>query len=246
MENCYFNHIAKDYHLKRKKPWKPFELFLIYLEKKSYDFKGLTIDLGCGNGRHFKLLKKISYKLVGIDNSIELLKIALEDLKHSNQYSKNDLKTIQIILADLKFIPIRQNEIHNIFSIASIHHIRHKVDRQRTIKQLFDLLKYKGYILITVWRKWQKKYKSYFFYDWFRRIISSRYKKAQKMEGLEEFGDKYVSWKISSKKKKYNRFYHFFSKHEIKKLIKIFKIQEFKIMGGPNDRDNFFILAQKL
>ncbi len=66
------------------------------------------------------------------------------------------------------------------------------------------------------------------------------------MEGLEEFGDQYVSWKISSEKKKYNRFYHFFSKREIKKLIKTFKVQEFKILGGPNNRDNFFILAQKL
>ena len=246
IENCFFNHIAKDYHLKRKKPWKPFESFLVYLEKKDYTFKGLNIDLGCGNGRHFKLLQKKSYKLIGIDNSIELLKIALEDLKDSDQYTNNEINFIQIVLADLRFLPIRLNVIQNIFSVASIHHIRHKFERQGAIKQLFNLLKDNGYILITVWRKWQKKYKSYFFYDWFRRIISSTYKRERYMEGLDEFGDKYISWKISSEKKKYNRFYHFFSKHEIKKLIKTFKVQEFKILGGPNNRDNFFILAQKL
>jgi SAM-dependent methyltransferase len=246
MENCFFNHIAKDYHLKRKKPWKPFESFLSYLEKKGYIFKGLNIDLGCGNGRHFKLLQEKSFKLIGIDNSIEFLKIALDDLMNKDRYSNTEINFIQIILADLRFLPIRLNLVQNIFSIAAIHHIRYKFERNDTIKQLFNLLKDNGYILLTVWRKWQKKYRSYFFYDWFRRIISSKYKSEQKIEGLDEFGDKYVPWKISIEEKKYNRFYHFFSRREIKKLIKAFKIQEFKVLGGPNRQDNFFILAQKL
>ncbi|MFX0043595.1 MAG: class I SAM-dependent methyltransferase [Candidatus Hodarchaeota archaeon] len=246
MENCFFNHIAKDYHLKRKKPWKPFESFLLYLEKKGYIFKGLNIDLGCGNGRHFKLLNEKSFKLIGIDNSIEFLKIALEDLKNSDQYNNTEIDFIQIILADLRFLPIRLNLVQNIFSVAVIHHIRNKFERQGTIKQLYNILKDNGYILLTVWRKWQRTFRSYFFYDWFRRMISTTYKSKQQKEGLDEFGDKYVPWKISGEKKKYNRFYHFFSKREVKKLTEAFKTQEFKVLGGPNKQDNFFILAQKL
>ena len=62
---------------------------------------------------------------------------------------------------------------------------------------------------------------------------------------LDEFGDKYVPWTISKEKKIYNRFYHFFSKREVKKILRIFKIKEFSMRGGSTNKDNFFILAKK-
>ena len=107
------------------------------------------------------------------------------------------------------------------------------------------MLKKDGNLVITVWRKWQRKYRSYFLLDGFKRRFSFKHEKQQRMAGLEETGDKFIPWKLSGEDKAYNRFYHFFSKHEIKKLLKIFDVKEFKIMGGPNNSDNFFIFAQK-
>ena len=240
MKEYNFDNIAQDYHLKRKKPWNSFISFLKYLENKNYSFKGLNIDLGCGNGRHFPYLMKESNVLIGIDNSIELLKISNKSLESYNTFK------IQIICADLLFLPIRNNSINNIFSVAVIHHIKDRAMRENGIKQLFNIIKNGGYLLITVWRRWQVKYRKFFVKDWIQRKIKKCYKKHQESKDLKEFGDKIVPWTISSNNKTYDRFYHFFSKHEIENLINIFNIKEFKTMGGSTGEDNFFILAQKV
>ncbi|MHA2129338.1 MAG: class I SAM-dependent methyltransferase [Promethearchaeota archaeon] len=237
--------MAHDYHSKRKVPWKPLDFFLGFLKKKGYYFGEITLDLGCANGRNFKILGTPPKKLVGIDISFEFLKIARENLTDSHLYSKFESNFIQLILADIKYLPIRKDSVRNIFSIATIHHIRSKTNRKDLISQFNNVLKTNGNIVITVWRKWQKKYRSYFLIDGIKRKFNLEHKKHQKNAGLEEFGDKYVTWELSKEKLVYDRFYHFFSKHEIKRLLKPFTIKEFKIMGGPRDNDNFFIMAQK-
>lgn len=245
MESHNYNQIAKDYHSKRRKPWRPLKFFLDFLNKKSYNFNGIGLDLGCANGRNFEILGTYPKKLIGIDISLEFLKIVCSDLRNPDRYSKPESNSIQVILADIRFLPIRKNSIQNIYSIATIHHIKNKSDRKDLITQINEILKKNSNLVITVWRRWQKKYRSYFLLDSFKRKFSFKHDKQQKMAGLEESGDKFVPWRLSGEDKAYNRFYHFFSKHEIKKLLKIFELKEFKIMGGPNNSDNFFILAQK-
>jgi len=245
MEGSNYNHIAKDYHSKRRKPWRPLEFFLDFLNKKKYNFNGISLDLGCANGRNFKILGTYPKKIIGIDISIEFLKIACGDLRNSDRYSTLEADLIQVVLADIKYLPIRPNSIQNIYSIATIHHIKNKSNRKDLITQINNIVKKNGSLVFTVWRKWQKKYRSYFLLDSFKRKVSYKHDKRQKISGLEEPGDLFIPWRLSGEDKAYNRFYHFFSKHEIKKLLKIFDIKEFKIMGGPNNSDNFFIFAQK-
>ena len=160
MKEYYFNDIAQDYHLKRRKPWNSFISFLQYLENKKYSFKGLNIDLGCGNGRHFHYLIKKSSALIGIDNSLELLKISLQSINSYNHSKKEFTNKIQIICADLLFLPIRTKSINNIFSVAAIHHIKNKSVREEGIKQLYTIIKNEGHLLITVWRRWQQNLES--------------------------------------------------------------------------------------
>ncbi len=244
-EGSNFNHIAEDYHSKRKKPWRPLEFFLKHLKNKGYIFKGIILDLGCANGRNFKIMSTPPNKLIGIDLSLELLKIAQSNLKDINQYSEFESNFIQLLLGDIVNLPIRQKSTHNIFSIATIHHIKKKSERKRIIAQIYELLRENGSFILTVWRKWQKRFRSYFLLEWFKINFSIKFKKQQKIIGLEEFGDKFVPWTLSKEQKTYRRFYHFFSKHELKKLLKIFNIIELKITGGPTNRDNFFIFARK-
>jgi len=244
MKYLTYDIIADDYDSKRKKPWRPFKDFLYFLSKKGYTFKGTCIDLGSANGRHFELFKNSNNRIIGIDNSSALLKLALERLRSSNSYSKIEITKIQLILADLKFIPIRNHVIQNVFTVATIHHIKGQLERANAITQLLDLLREEGYLLITVWRRWHKRVRKHFIVDWFKRI-NPRYKHQQEKLGLKEFGDKFVPWTFTRKNVTFHRFYHFFSKMEIKKLLQNFIIREFNMIGGPTKKDNFFILAQK-
>lgn len=244
-EKSIYDSIARDYHLKRRKPWKAFENFIEFLKKKEYEFLGYTIDLGCGNGRNFGVFSD-SVNLIGIDNSIELINIARTNLINFDNSSKSLRYSPQLILSDIRYIPLRFNSINNIFSIATIHHLETKSERKKTISQIYGLLKSGGYCFITLWRKYQKKFRFFFINDWIRRILSPSYKKKQELKGLPNYGDKFISWKVSSKKETYSRFYHLFSNNEAKNLLKKFKIREFQKFGGPNKKDNFFILVQKL
>lgn len=243
-EKFSYDFIAKDYNLKRKKPWKDLIDFLKYLELQKYHFIGYTCDLGCANGRNFELFSSFSDRLIGIDTSLELLKIAKNRINHLNS---NIYKSIpQLILGDIRFIPIRPNAIHNMFSIATIHHIELRSDRKEILSQIHKILKFNGYCCFSLWRKFQKKYRYYFISDWFKRLFNRSYKSKQIEKRLNNFGDKFVSWRNSIDQEIYHRFYHFFSRREVNDLIKEFKVKEFKKLGGPNKKDNFFLLIQKI
>jgi SAM-dependent methyltransferase len=245
MKNYSFNNIAKDYHSKRKKPWRPLQFFLQFLKNKGYPFRGKVLDLGCANGRNFKIMNKPPNKLIGIDISLNLLKIAKSNLKDIDHFSGSESKFFQLIQGDIVNLPIREKSIDTIYSIATIHHIMKKSERKKVFIQMHEILKKNGKLILTVWRKWQIKLRDYFIWDWIKRNFTMDYKKQQKKIGLEDFGDKYVPWTLSDEKISFDRFYHFFSKHELKKLMGMFRIKEFNITGGPTQKDNFFVFAQK-
>ena len=240
-----YNKIAQDYNNKRKRPWSDFQIYIENLKNSKFAFDGTIMDLGCANGRHLELLKEPNNKLIGIDNSIEFIDIAQERVK--KRFSdERDYNKIQLILSDMNFLPFRKKSFDTIFSVAVIHHIHNKNLRKEFFSNIHKLLKNKSWLLFTVWRRWQKKYRNYFFIDWFKRKLIIKYKKEQYDKGLVVFGDAFIPWKLSSKDLIISRYYHFFSANELRKFLKQFIIKNFKKIGGPNKKDNFFILAQKL
>ncbi len=246
MEKISYDLFARDYHNKRRHHWKDLDIFLQELIKKGIQLIGYNLDLGCANGRNFDLFLNSNSKLVGIDNSIELLRLARDRLDEQNFKSKFDPNSVNLILSDLKALPLRPNAIKNIFSIATIHHIETKTLRSETISQLYTILKDNGFLVLTVWRRYQKKYRFNFIIDRLRRIFIPKHIIKQNMLGIFEFGDKHIPWTLSNKNLTYNRFYHFFSLKEIKSLLKSYLIKVIAKRGGPNRKDNFFVLSQKI
>ena len=246
MEKNSYDFFAKDYHNKRRYHWKDLKIFLRELNVKGFHFEGYNLDLGCANGRNFSLFLQSNSKLVGIDNSIELLKLARERLEGQNIKSKINTNSVNLVLSDVKALPLRPNVIKNIFSIATIHHIKENIHRNYAISQLYNILKDNGFFILTVWRRYQKKYRFHFINDRIRRFCKPKYNKTQENLGLIEYGDKFVPWTFSSKNITYNRYYHFFSLKEIKQLLKIYIIRVILKRGGPSRKDNFFILTQKV
>ena len=245
MNKKIYDILALDYNQKRFYPWKDFGLFFNKLIKKGVSFNGYNIDLGCANGRNFKIFLQSDIKLIGIDNSIEFLKISNNRLKTGKDYTIKEQRSIELIQSDIYALPIRPEAVNNIFSIAAIHHIKNIHNRNHVLKQIYAILKNNGSFFLTVWRKYQKKYRYYFICDWFKRLYSSTYRIKQSNLDLAENGDKFIPWTISKENLTYNRFYHFFSSKELKKLLRSFVIKEMKKRGGPNKKDNFFVMAKK-
>lgn len=239
-----WNNFAEDYHNKRRKPWKDVKLFIKELRDEGYKFSGLNIDLGCANGRHFEVFKNTHNKLIGIDNSIEFLKYAKNGLS-KNKFTEPQSNQIELILADMAKLPLRENTINNIFSIATIHLVKNHDQRKKMFNDLHTLLKNNGYFLFTVWRRWQNKFRLHFIKEWFKRKLKPSYRLNQTKKGLTEFGDIYVPWTVSKEGKTYHRFYHFFSLRELHKYLEKFDIIKIEKRGGPGGKDNFYVLCKK-
>ena len=146
-----WNSIAKSFDKTRKKPWK---ICIDFIESLS-DIEYL-IDIGCGNGRHlFPSSKKVE-NVIGLDLSKNFLKII------KNKKIKNNIKNINLIHSNFSYLPFKNNSINAALFIASLHNIYGKNERIKSLTELNRILKKNGIALISVWSRWQDKYRKHF------------------------------------------------------------------------------------
>jgi len=227
-----FETIAQDWNRLREKPW---PVIIEFLEK--YDrFRFLTsdyfLDLGCGNGRHTILFSdKVDYA-IGVDFSFNLLRIANKkrDLLHINN--------ISYLMADISSLPFKNEIFTKIILLATLHHIPNRVNRLSSLIEIQRILKRSGICLITVWRRWQKR----FFWHFFKEILHY----LLKLKSFREFGDIFIPW-TRQDSEIVQRFYHLFTQHEIRNLIKKteFQVVLSKIHGGVKQQENIFVIVKK-
>jgi len=143
--------------------------------------KGKLLEIGCGNCRNLKLFK--GFDLYGIDFSSEMLKYAK---KFSNKYSLN----IKLKKADMIKIPFKENYFDYILNLASLHHLT-KENADKSLKEIYRVLKKNGQCFISVWNKYPK----FIFHK----------------------KETYIEWK--QKDKIYQRYYYLYNSFELKKLL---------------------------
>ena len=64
-------------------PYEEWSAYLIGLLKGRGIEDGLVLDLGCGTGNMTELLAKAGYDMIGVDNSEEMLEIAMHKKEQS-------------------------------------------------------------------------------------------------------------------------------------------------------------------
>ena len=80
----------------------PYQMWSHFLHKQlvAFDAKeGLVVDLGCGTGSMTELLADLGYDMIGIDNSAEMLEIALNKKVQSNHdilYLLQDMREFEL------------------------------------------------------------------------------------------------------------------------------------------------------
>src|SRR3989344_1575796 len=167
--------------------------------------KGILLDIGCGNCRNLLPFKHL--ELYGADFSSEMLKQAK---KYCN---KNNLK-VNLQKADMRKIPFKDNFFDYCLCLASLHHLN-KGDADKSLKEIYRILKKEGQCLISVLNKY------------LRFIFKKK--------------ETYLSWK--RKDKVYQRYYYLYNYFEFKKLLLMnnFKI----IKSGKIFAKNITFLIQK-
>ena len=219
-----WNFIAQSFDRTRNKPWDQCIDFI-----KSRPITDLIGDIGCGNGRHIIPCANHCKKVIGLDISDELLQITKKKL-----FEKN-LKNTILLHSNVVNLPIKNNSFDSLLFIASLHNIKGKKNRIQALKEIKRVLKKDGRALISVWSRWQDKYRKQFFKKWF------------KQNKEEEFGDIDIYWRQHGLN--IPRFYHLYSKKEFIFDLKISGLKIHEIIDvklhSKKYPDNFFAIISK-
>jgi len=96
-------------------------------------------DLGTGTGFLVPYLSEIATKVVGIDNSHEMLKIAKRNLQ------KLKIKNVQLKYGNIEKLPVENNTFNAVFVNMVLHH---SAQPSLAIKEIYRILKKNGKIII--------------------------------------------------------------------------------------------------
>lgn len=182
-----YDSIAEEFDQTRRAQWPECEEFLKYVKEGAK-----VLDLGCGNGRMYELLKLKTTDYLGIDNSLGLIKRACQNFPEA-RFEQGDM--VKLDLPDRSFDVI--------FSIASFHHIPSRKLRKRAIGEMHRTLKSNGILILTVWNLFQWKY----LVNFVKSIISFAVHFGLKYA----WNDLWVNWGNTNVK----RYYHAFLPSEL-------------------------------
>ena len=174
-QQSIWNKIASEWHEYKKIPA---EHTIEFLKKTS----GNVLDLGSGSGRH--LVKIKNGKMYLLDFSKKMLKLAEEK-------SKKEKINAEFKQANLWEIPYENEFFDYAVCISALHCVETQEKREKTIKELYRVLKKGGKAELGVWNVKSKRFKN--------------------IKGKE----KYVKWT-----NKGERYYYLYDEKEIHDLFK--------------------------
>jgi ubiquinone/menaquinone biosynthesis C-methylase UbiE len=218
-----YEEIAEKYNETRKKHLMPLWGVLVdYCQKIK---KGsVVLDVGCGNGRLLEAFgdKQINY--LGVDSSDELLEKAKEN--------HPDKKFVYGDVLELGHIP--QMNFDYVFSIAVFHHLPGRDLQVAALKQMKNKISQDGEIFITAWNMWSQKR--------FRKILLKYFLLKLLGKNKMDAGDILFDWKNNQGEAVSKRYYHAFTKRELRKVVKKAGL---KIEKLDKDKYNYYLILKK-
>ncbi|MBD3282315.1 MAG: methyltransferase domain-containing protein [Candidatus Portnoybacteria bacterium] len=212
-----FNIIANQFSQTRKYLWPELKKLKKYIKRNTR-----VVDMGCGNGRLFNLFKNKNIDYIGIDISESLIQKAKEE--YGDHFKQ----------ANILNLPFKDNSFNQAWMIAVLHHIPSRELRIQALKEIKRVLKKNGNAIITCWNLYQPRYFKILFKYTFRKIF-----KKSKLD----FKDVFIPWK----RKNIQRYYHAFTKKELKKELKKagFEVKKIQHLKRKNKKLHILAITKK-
>lgn len=215
-----YEDVAEEFDITRQKePWQG----LVELAKIVED-ENSVLDVGSGNGRLVRLFGGKTINYLGVDSSSSMVELA-----------KANFPGYSFLTGDiLELGQIKKINFDYVFCIAVLHHLPGADLQIAALKQLKNKVGADGKIIISVWNMWaQKKYRSLIIKYYLLKLVGKN-----KMD----LGDIIFSWKNSLGEKLSERYYHAFTKCQLKKIAKAAGLQIEKLY---KDKYNYYLILKK-
>lgn len=185
-----------------------------------------VLDIGCGNGRFYDVIKDREINYTGVDSSAGLLSEA-----------KKRHPEIEFIEGDATKLPFPDSTFDIAYSFAVIHHIPSRKLRELFIKEAARVLHSGNTFIITTWYLWQPQY--------FLKLLMTGLRSLLFLSSLD-VGDMMHTFG----KNKHSRYLHAFTKRELEKLL---EKNGFEIIGsdiisrksGSGSKNILFVCQKK-
>jgi len=130
-----YDAIAESFDQSREHPWPEVADFA-----KSLPPSIAALDLGCGNGRHTKLLCDAGRRVIGLDASRRLLAIA----RHREPRAA-------YVQGDVCQLPFRDETFSAAMLTATIHHFPSDSERLLAVREMRRVLRSGGRAMVSAW-----------------------------------------------------------------------------------------------
>ncbi|MCX6742581.1 MAG: class I SAM-dependent methyltransferase [Candidatus Pacearchaeota archaeon] len=175
------------------------------------NLKGSLLDLGCGSGRHLIENEHITFYLVDFSQKmLDLAEKRARELKIKYKMFKKDVSDISFFEDDL---------FDGALYIATLHCLTTKEKREKSLRELYRVLKPKAQAFIAVWNRNHPKFK--------------RFK--NKKEIL-------LAWLYQGKRNL--RYYYFYDKEELKEDLEKIGFKILKIKDDPKETGLSFLVEK--
>lgn len=195
-----YSRIAPDFSRTRQKYWEEMREFAKLLKPGDR-----VLDLGCGNGRLYEVLKDLSISYFGIDNSPELIDFA------KKRWGEDEKR--RFLVGDATNLDWWDGKKYNVvFVIAVLHHIPGKVLRRKVLENMVQVLEKDGILITTNWNLFQGKYLFKVLKNILRKIVG---------KSELDFMDALIPWKSAETGEVVaERYVHTFTLRELRRLVK--------------------------
>ena len=204
-----YNRIAPHFSDTRSRPWGELNRLNRYIKDGQK-----ILDWGCGNGRLVQCLgdKKVQY--FGVDQSIELIKIARA--RYKKEIDSGRVKFF-CVAGGKKNFP--DHYFDAVFMIASFFHLPTVASRQNYLDRIYNQLKSGGKLIMTVWN-----------------LESEWAQEASIKKGWTKIGDHdfLIPWRNPAGEVLCERYYHAFGRAELRGLLLAagFRVKSMKYFYG--------------
>lgn len=222
-----YREIAAEFDLSRRKQlWDEVVKFAAEincsLNRKS------VLDAGCGNGRLFKLFQNKNIDYLGVDSCPELIglaQMAYEEAQPTPQFAVGEILTLS---------QLPQFNFDYIFCVGVLHHLPGVKLQAEALRQLKSKLKDNGQIFLSVWNIWRLANLRPLIFKFSLLKLLGKHQM--------DWGDIIFDWKYASGEAASQRYYHAFTKRQLKRLARQAGLKVLKLW---RDHYNYYLILKK-